>query len=223
VHRCSDQLAKTLLIIFNLAFLACGIAIVVVALTRTHPASFDQLVKGLKDVNYMFVAVGAFISLMSFLGCCGAWQESKCMLNIFLVLLVVILIVEVSVGAVGYAKRNKIEDAIKEGGIEVLKKNDAAAKDTFNKIQEEFKCCGINGAQDYINNKISPIPSTCCAGKPETCVQEAAYKDGCYIAVSQELKNNLAIVANVAFGIGFVEVIGIIFACCLRSAINERY
>jgi len=223
VRRCSDQFAKTLLVIFNLFFLICGISIVIISLTRSHPASFDQLVSGLKNVNYLFLGVGLFISLVSFLGCCGAWQESRCMLNLFLVLLVALLITEVSVGALAYVKRNKIEGAVKDQGIKLLKKNDSTAKEVFDDIQKTMKCCGINGPDDYMSNGIMTIPSTCCKDKPSTCDKAHAYSNGCYVTIVEKIKNNLLIVGNVAFVICIVEVIGIIFACCLRGGIAEKY
>jgi len=34
----------------------------------------------LANIGYLLIGVGAFLTLMGFLGCCGAMKESKCML-----------------------------------------------------------------------------------------------------------------------------------------------
>lgn len=34
----------------------------------------------LANIGYVLIGVGAFLTLMGFLGCCGAMKESKCML-----------------------------------------------------------------------------------------------------------------------------------------------
>lgn len=34
----------------------------------------------LTNVGYLLIAVGVFLALVGFLGCCGAMQENRCML-----------------------------------------------------------------------------------------------------------------------------------------------
>jgi len=223
VRRCSDKLAKTLMVVFNLVFLVCGITIVVVALTADHPKSIDGLVQGLKNVNYYFLAVGVFISFMAFLGCCGAWRESSCMINAFLVLLVAILVAEIAVVGLAFYKRNNIEEEVRREGLERLKKQDDASKHILDDIQTSLHCCGINDYTDYTVNNIT-IPPSCCKGTI-TCTKDSPeiFSQGCYIVVSDKIKSNLFVVGTIAIVIAFIEVLGLIFACCLRGAINERY
>jgi len=221
VRRCSDQMAKILLITFNLVFLVSGLAIVILSFTASHPASFDELVKGFKSVNHIFLGVGITISIISFIGCCGAWMENKCMLNLFLILLVVILITEGSVGTYAYVKRGTIKKSVKDEGMKLLKQNNTASWDVFDNIQKPFKCCGMDGADDYTNNKI-PVPKSCCEDlkENETC---KPYPQGCYGVIEGKINSNLSVVGATAFSIILVEIIGIILSCCLRGGVGEKY
>merc|ERR1712212_61881 len=59
------------------------------------PSEINQIL----NVGYLLIAVGAVLLIIGFLGCCGAIKESRCMLLMFFVIVLVVFIAEVA-GAV---------------------------------------------------------------------------------------------------------------------------
>lgn len=56
---------------------------------------------------------------------------------------------------------------------------DEELNDAVNFIQENLKCCGINGAADWINStyydESRRLPSSCCENESDNCQPEQAY------------------------------------------------
>jgi len=222
VRRFGDKLAKFLLVVFNFIFLLCGIGIIV--LSFGLPKSYNEFIEGLHNVNILVIVVGVFISIFAFLGCCGAISENKCMVTLFIILLTGILIGEIAVGGLAFAKRGDIGKAIKTAGDKVMNSTEKVAVDAITDIQSSLKCCGMDGPDDYPRlNK--DIPKSCCAKQEDSCNKDSSdlYKDGCYKMIESKINSHLLWVGLAALFVIFVEVVGIIFACCLRGAIAERY
>ena len=51
---------------------------------------------------YYITQVGALVTIMGFLGCCGAWKQSAWMLGTFFAFLFIIFLVEIGVGIMVY-------------------------------------------------------------------------------------------------------------------------
>lgn len=51
---------------------------------------------------YLLIAVGALMSLLGFLGCCGALRKSQCMLTSFFILLVVVFCGQLACAILAY-------------------------------------------------------------------------------------------------------------------------
>lgn len=228
VRRCSDKMAKLLLVVFNALFVVCGIALLVVGLMDIKNArSVDAILSKLNSLNVVTIFIGAVILIISFLGCCGALKENSCMLNCFLGLLLIILIAEVTVGYLAFDNRSKVESAIKANAFMTLNqtKNSKLLKEAWDDVQLTWQCCGVDSADDYALFNL-PIPESCC--KKETqgpCGggTDGFHANGCFPEIKTFAENVSLGIGVAAVIIAFIEVAGIIFACCLRSAINERY
>jgi hypothetical protein len=150
---------------------------------KNEPSIQDDYFTG----SYLLLVIGALITIIGFLGCCGAWKESSCMLGSFFALLLVIFIGEICFCVYVYFQfKNEALDAhyfsthLIDKSIEetVMKKYEynisSASVHTFDKIQEELECCGVKGPQDWADSvynkhgKNSPppdlykIPISCC-------------------------------------------------------------
>ncbi|EGV93251.1 Tetraspanin-8, partial [Cricetulus griseus] len=56
----------------------------------------------------MLIAVGAIIMVLGFLGCCGAVKESRCMLLLFFIGLLLILLLQVAAGILGATFKSEV-------------------------------------------------------------------------------------------------------------------
>nr|CAD7431120.1 unnamed protein product [Timema monikensis] len=87
---CGAKCAKAFLIIFNLIYWVAGCALLVmgawVFLDPTKNFLFQLVTtEGVSSnaayyVAYLLITLGCLVVLVGFFGCCGALQESKCML-----------------------------------------------------------------------------------------------------------------------------------------------
>jgi len=225
-------MAKTLLVVFNALFLVCGIALLIVGVIDfKHAHSVGKIIEELNGVNTVAIIVGATILVISFLGCCGALKENSCMLNAFLGLLLIILIAEISVGYLALNNRNKVEDTLKKTALNTLNQTKSTdsklLKDAWDDVQLTWHCCGVNNYTDYEKFDLQ-IPESCCkkVTTPEAVCERGnpnLQKIGCFSEMKNFAERNSLGIGVAAIIIAFIEVAGIIFACCLRSAINERY
>ncbi|XP_036155405.1 tetraspanin-8 isoform X4 [Myotis myotis] len=133
----------------------------------------------------ILIAVGSIIMILGFLGCCGAMKESRCMLLVFFICLLLILLLQVAAGILGVTYRSEYERVLNETlhkNVELLRGTDEKAK-SFQKnlinFQKEFKCCGlVDGASDWGQN-FQPNSESCeCS---DTSDSPCTLYDGKYV------------------------------------------
>ncbi|XP_013803248.1 CD9 antigen isoform X2 [Apteryx mantelli] len=119
---------KYLLFGFNFIFWLAGTAVLAIGLWLR----FDSQTKSIFDLEsnnttfytgvYILIGAGALMMLVGFLGCCGALQESQCMLGLVI-------------------------EELKEFYMESYeKRSQVAARETLKAFQLALNCCGITGS-----------------------------------------------------------------------------
>ncbi|EHA97968.1 CD63 antigen [Heterocephalus glaber] len=105
-----------------------------------------------------------------------------------------------------------------------LKNNDTTA--FLDKLQTQFECCGAANFTDWENIPgmgEGQVPDSCCVNNTKDCGSDTKehpiYTKGCLEKIGNWLRKNVLLVAAAALGIAFVEVLGIVFACCLVKSI----
>ncbi|XP_053410322.1 CD63 antigen isoform X1 [Nycticebus coucang] len=223
---------KFLLYILLLAFCACALGLIAVGVgaqlvlnhTITHGTSPGFL------VPVVIITVGAFLFLVAFVGCCGACKENYCLMITFAIFLSLILLVEVAAAIAGYVFRNKVMSEFnkdfRQDMENYLKDNHTAL--VVDRLQKEFECCGAANYTDWESipsmAKIR-VPDSCCVNVTVGCGRDLKeiYTEGCVEKIGGWLRKNILVVAAAALGIAFVEVLGIVFACCLVKSIRRGY
>ncbi|XP_025903162.1 CD63 antigen [Nothoprocta perdicaria] len=226
---------KFLVFVFNFIFWVCGVALIAIGLYAQVALNKALVVTSASasSTPIAIVVVGVIIFFISFFGCCGAWKESYCMVTTFAVLLSLIFLVEIAAAIAGYVFKDKVRAVLEQGLQEAVQKygEDAALREGVDELQEEFHCCGINNYTDWAN--VAPfkgndtVPRSCCRVNSTTCnvhpSPATVYEEGCVSSLEAWMKKNIVVVAAVALGIAFFEVLGIIFACCLMRGIRSGY
>jgi len=90
--------------------------------------------------TYILLGVGALVTIMGFLGCCGAWKQSAWMLGTFFAFLLIIFFVEIGLGIMVYFNGISLDEFVKTSVKQTVEhnynSNNTAAMNTFDLIQE---------------------------------------------------------------------------------------
>lgn len=211
---------KYLLFAFNAIFVLCGIALIAVgAVVLTALSPQKPFYEGYLGAPVAIVVLGVFVFVLAFLGCCGAIRENYHMIMAFSVLLTIILICELGAAIAAYAYRSKIENAIRTEANKSIKqyRNNTDVQHLWDDIQSSLHCCGANSTADYEDK----LPQSCCPGKPEDCNPSKAYKRNCCDVLLEKFNEKIVYVGVTGIIICFIEVVGIVFGCCLAKAIRK--
>ncbi|XP_065837072.1 leukocyte surface antigen CD53-like [Oscarella lobularis] len=229
---------KWSIFVFNILLWAAGTALLGLGIWLY--VEFGQFLDDLAGFSWLsapivIMVVGAIMVVVCFFGCCGAFKESKCMLYIFASSLVVIVILEIAGGAVGYVKRNDVEDVLESSLSKSMSEYNTSVpiQKAWDYAQKTFKCCGSNSSDQWasIPGFGSKIPWSCCntAVKNFTCPTSMTftptnvnqyYPDGCYPTIRQKILDNVVPVMIAAIALGCIELCGIIFGFWLACQID---
>ncbi|XP_039919071.1 tetraspanin-8 [Hirundo rustica] len=232
VSRCM----KYSMFIFNFFFWVCGCIIlgfsIWIRVSSTQQGVESSVFAG---VN-LLIAVGAIIMILGFLGCCGAVKESRCMLMLFFIALLLILILQITGGILGAVFKPQVEEAFTltlNTSVNALKSTTGEYKEyqeEFQKLEKKDKCCGLlNGPEDWGENFNKPSSNICQCEleKPSSdlCMKYQGryiYKKPCGEVIIQQIKDNLVIIMGIAFGLAVVEILGLVFSMSLYCQIGRK-
>ncbi|XP_041527649.1 tetraspanin-8 [Microtus oregoni] len=224
---------------FNFLFWICGTLILALAIyVRVSKDGKEIVASGgygtdpFIAVNIL-IAVGAIIMVLGFLGCCGAVKESRCMLLLFFIGLLLILFLQVAAGILGATFKSESSRLLNETlheNAKLLTQSTEEAKqfqDAMISFQAEFKCCGlVEGAQDWGQNFKYAQESCEC---PNTTEYQCSPYQGfnvnnqtCLSLIKDLVEKNIIIVIGVAFGLAVIEILGLVFSMVLYCQIGSK-
>ncbi|XP_064275572.1 tetraspanin-8 [Passer domesticus] len=226
---------KYSMFIFNFLFWVCGCIILGFSIwIRVSSAQQGVDSSMLGGVN-LLIAVGAIIMILGFLGCCGAAKESRCMLMLFFIALLLILILQITGGVLGAVYKPQVEEAFNltlNESVRALQSTTGEYneyQEGFQKLEKKYQCCGLqNGPEDWGQNfdKQKDI-CQCELEKPSSdlCIKYKGrdiYKKSCGEVIMQQIKDNLVIIMGIAFGLAVVEILGLVFSMVLYCQIGSK-
>ncbi|KAM4747204.1 tetraspanin-16 [Rhinophrynus dorsalis] len=232
---------KTMMFVFNGIIFLGGITVMGIGIwVKVDGGSFlkilgtaaPQLMQ-VVNVGYLCIAVGGFLILMGFLGCCGAVKESRCMLMLFFIIILIIFIAEVAGAVVVLAFSSVSQIFIEHLGkvaVKYLQEDFGDEKElttVWNATMKELKCCGFNGFQDFTNSTYHrtyhQYPPVCCSNV-SPCQQQNITSEvkGCFRAFEHFLSQNGKIVGGVALGICCLELAAMIVSLVLFCHIGSN-
>ncbi|KAM8803242.1 CD63 antigen [Rhynchonycteris naso] len=225
---------KILHYVFLLAFCACAVGLIAVGIEVQYILSqtISQGATPGSVLPVVIIAVGAFLFLVAIVGCCGACKENYCLMITFVIFLSLILLVEVAAAIAGYVFRDKVMSEFNKDFRQQMKdypKQNSTVL-IMDRMQRKFKCCGAANYTDWDTIPLEPkgrVPDSCCVNVTQGCginfTVKEIHTEGCVETIGGWLRDNVLVVAAAALGIAFVEVLGIVFACCLVKNIQSGY
>lgn len=161
----ADVSMKWILIVFNLVFLITGISMIAAGAYLTEYSLTDYNaelpmngtiyefffnVRSSLLINTLYI-LGTIIAVISFLGCIGALMESIFILMLFSICLGIVFIMELTLMTTGYSMKDYINDSL-EGDMNRMMhdyESDDASRRIIDETQKMYRCCGINGCEDW--------------------------------------------------------------------------
>lgn len=161
---------------------------------------------------------GILFFITGVVGFCGTCKENRCTLGVFFVLLAILLALELVAGSLTYKKKDIIEESLKKNLWHAFKTYSdpdmSSSKRSFDKMQEQLECCGVDKPSDWLNFT-QKIPQTCCKHRnEEDCskLPNNIYTDGCYKALLKSFYDNLRIIFGVLLAFAVLQLFGLILA-----------
>lgn len=225
--NCGEALAKYVLIIINVIFFLCGVAIATIgAIITAENQNISALVStGVWAVSITIIIIGCIVAIITFFGCCGASKENKCMLYTYATIVGIIFVVEVGGAIAIFCYKDDAKQLLTDRLLETMKQySNGGTKDAWDYLQQELGCCGAQNSTDWETNTQN-IPESCCNMNYPGCDtqdQSLIYQTGCVDAMIDFVKTHINIIGGVALGVAVVEILGVVFSCCVGSVANKR-
>uniref|UniRef100_A0A8C2RT22 Tetraspanin n=1 Tax=Capra hircus TaxID=9925 RepID=A0A8C2RT22_CAPHI len=150
-----------------------------------------------------------------------------------------VFLAELVAGISGFVFRHEIKDTFLRTYTDAMQNYNG--NDERSRAVDHLSCCGV---QNYTNWSTSPyflehgkaFTATwvlCCLNNKEanrfhlliltnSLTTVSLCFQGCYDLVTSFMETNMGIIAGVAFGIAFSQLIGMLLACCLSRFITAN-
>ncbi|XP_063904793.1 leukocyte surface antigen CD53-like [Zophobas morio] len=204
------EFEKYLLLVFNFTISACAITLIAFGVHYYIDENY-----AVSDMSSVFslgiftICVGVIIVFSAIFGCYSALEPNMYRLAIYSVILIIIFVLQLTLGVVGVVKiidENDFLVSVRDILIDLFRNDNREDIKSFRTIQSKFECCGVNNYTDY---DVPPYPSSCC-GRTNCYLP---YKIGCAEALKDALSKYIQIIAYVAISFAIVEGIGVFFVC----------
>ena len=238
----STRMLTVLVFVKNFFFFVagCGITTLGIYLQITMKSYFDILGESaILSSSLIFIIVGVIITLVSFLGCCAACTENRCMMGSYAALLLLVLLAECVVTIMPFVYKGKAEKIVHDALAAGQKSYNISGHDgvtkSWDSIQQKFECCGLENYTDwqnmaFQNGDVNKAPDSCCRKEARNCGEgqltaesDKIYRSGCYDNFKEMVKKNIYLVGAAGIGIALFQLISIIVACVLGRRLGFKY
>ncbi|XP_075773632.1 leukocyte antigen CD37 [Pelodiscus sinensis] len=253
------NITKYFLFLFNLLFFLLGILFLSFGLwilidQHSFAAVLGSSMYALKVWSYVLSGVGIITMLMGFLGCLGSLKEIKCMLGFYFGFLFLLFAAQITIGVLLYTQRatlgTKVGKYVEDMLVTYAAEGHPHDKhQSWDFIQEQFRCCGWNSYQDWHQNPIVAnssnrlYPCSCRnSSSPEEhsantthvpavqgtrfCTAPGdwpVYGQGCANSVQDWLANNIISIVGICLGIALLELCLMMLSMFLFRNMGQNY
>jgi len=234
---CGAQCSRITLVTFNIIFLLCGIAFLILGLVfkfgnNSLKAEIETTLQEVtissynlydlaNDLAILFIVSGAIIIAFSALGFIGACCMVRCVLVFYAILIGICLALELAGVVLFFVMRNEFEKGVQTGLTKSIKVAngdypDIPARDQHQKSVEylfrEFKCCHVNNIR---LNDTGDASGTC-----DTMAE--SYMKDCYDALKEWVEQYQIAFIVIGVIVMVIELLLIVCACWICRAAGKK-
>ncbi|KAK6486867.1 tetraspanin-7 [Huso huso] len=224
---------KTLLVVYSFVFWITGAILLAVGVwgKLTLGTYISLIAENSTNAPYVLIGTGTTIIVFGLFGCFATCRGSPWMLKLYAMFLSLVFLAELVAGISGFVFRHEIKVTFLRTYNEAVldyNANDERSK-AVDYVQTSLRCCGVQNYTSWFGSNYFPengIPRSCCANASDCSQQDMrnatiastkVYQQGCYNLVTSFMETNMGIIAGVAFGIAFSQLIGMLLACWNRG------
>ena len=206
-QACTYGSVKLILVTFTSIMMALGAALLAISiflyfdkdsifLHEGELSGFDS-----ETVVYIGMAAGGIMIVVALIGLIGALTKSFGALYFFLFILLLTFGLEIGGGVVGFVWRDQVQDDLPGEMKTAFEKydDDADIAEAWDKIHEEYECCGRMGPTDFELTR---------GQRPPSCKNE----QGCYFEVEKNIKRTLEMGAASLIAFSLFQMLVMCFA-----------
>lgn len=186
---------------------------------------------------YILIAAGLIVIVTGIIGCCATLKEAKSLLIVYLSLMLFIFLLEIIAAVLAYITYQELDEELRQNlKVTMQQKYRQPGEDSVtqavDKLQQEFKCCGSHNYSDWTDNvwiqvNEQLVPDSCCKTPSDLCGRRNhpsnIYKTegGCIKKMEDFILSQLYILGMVGIGTAFLQLVGMMFTCCLYRNLKE--
>ncbi|XP_030211199.1 tetraspanin-33 [Gadus morhua] len=150
-----SRVVKYTLFLFNMIFWVIALVMVAIGVYARVSKHAEAARASLSvDPAVLLMVVGVLMFLITFCGCVGSLRENICLLQIFCVFLILIFLLQLAAGILGFIfsdkARAKVTELINDAVIHY--RDDLDLQNLIDYGQREFGCCGGTAFTDWQHN-----------------------------------------------------------------------
>jgi len=217
---------KLLFVIFLVLYFIAGLSLLITgSVAHRHATQFSEITGySLMSGAGFVIALGVIIIVLSAVGFIGAFQNRLGLLKIFIGTLLIILLLQLIAAIVAFTLRNKAEDQLRTilfDSLTKYKDGDKEVKDEWDRLQQTWKCCGVNNATDWtIHARLDKEPNSCF---PDNDPTKLNFDRGCYGSARDLFFRYSKALGGVSIFFFFIEVAGLVLAVLLLRDLKNNY
>jgi CD63 antigen len=171
-------------------------------------------------VPSVVIGIGMFIFIISFFGCCGAFQSNVCLLETYSICLLTLVLFQVIVASFVFLFIDDIQrDSVRS--FSQLWRSQGSSQNSrlmIDMIEKNLECCGNKSYFDYA---INMLPPSCCKKTVDNCTQPFANTIGCKQHLQESIKSSGQMIAYSCLVAAIFELIGSLLGFILSSYIRK--
>lgn len=201
----------------------------------------------LAPIMIVVIAIGGVLLFTASMGLLGVCRKQSVLLSGFLAAMIIVLLAQFAAVVILFTFEASVHYYLADGlqhSILFYGKDGDNAKFTkaLDYLQQNLKCCGEYGFDDYMSpnasnwfsNNFGDLPDTCCEVVTENCGVEALnvdkpkeapkgfYLEGCFGVTKDNIKLWLTIAGSAALVFMFVQVMAIFLNITLQKRFKEH-